>query len=538
MKLQIQSDCRDMPDVTDVVERIFEDRNIEDPWHFLNPTEDDMLPFEDLKNIDEAAQIILRAVEYDERIGVVADVDCDGITSCSIIYRYLKKLKPELDIKTYINHGKSHGLQRNDLEKYKDRNLLIIVDSLDPTAFNYEEVQINSDITDVVVLDHHTINPKIPYDKWITLVSSQQDYGNPELSGAGVCMKFILYLDKILGLDYAEEFYDLAATGILADVMDVTVPENRYIISRGLEEIHNPAIQKLAGGFDWNSKSVLFSIGPAINSTMRLDKNEYSLRAFLADDNKEVLENVRELKKCKEKQNQEIDSIMEDVTEQCNKQLNNKMIIVFITTENGIAGLIGSRLLEKYKRPIIVLKEFDDCYKGSMRATGVDDFQAMINESGLAESFGHPLAAGVDIEKKNFKAFCDYMERILPDVGEFEETISADIWVRPENIDRNFIDEIQKINKISGAGFQPIKVYMDGITDYEIDDMSNGKHLVIHLGNSNLTLIKWNFDGDWDELQDASMFGLELECTAELQMGFIARTFMLQGIIDWLHVKE
>ena len=537
MKYNIVSDCRGWK-VDKVVSQIFKDRGINNPEHFLNPTINDMLPLEDLEKINEAAEIVINAIENNCKIGLLFDVDLDGITSGTIIYRYLNKLGG--DVTPFINHGKAHGLQKTELDKYKPFSLLIIVDSLDSTAYLYEDVQKNSNITDIVVLDHHAINAKIPYDKWITLVSSQRNYGNPELSGAGVCMKFILYLDKMLGLNYADDLYDLCASGLCADMMDMSVPENRYLMSKGLEEIHNPAIKKLAGGFGWDSKSIAFSLAPAVNASMRLDKNEYSLKAFISDDNKDVLENVKILKKCKEQQNEEIDSMMSDVLHQCKKQLDKKMIVVFIKTDYGIAGLLGNKLLSKYKRPIVILKDDDesDYYRGSMRAVGVDDFQQMINDSKLARSFGHPLAASCDVKKEDLKKFIDYMEEHLPDVGSFEETVEADIHANVEEIDRKYIDRIQELNRISGTGFKPVKIYLDSIVDYEVSDMSNGKHLVIKPSNTDLTLIQWNFSGDFEEFEDASLMNQELECVVELQSGWIGRTFMLQGIIGWISIKE
>ena len=535
MKVNIKSDCRGW-DVRDVVEQIFEDRGIDDPEHFLNPTEDDMLPLEDLKNIKEASDLVLLNVSFGRKIGLLSDVDLDGITSAAIIYRYLTELGA--DVEVFINQGKAHGLQAFDLEKYKKCQLFIIVDSLDSGIENYRDVLTDSEITDILVLDHHAIDPDIPYDDYITLVSSQRDYGNPQLSGAGVCMKFVLYLDKVQGTDYAENLWDLSASGIIGDMMDVTVPENRYICSRGLEGINNLAIKKIAGGFGWDSKAVAFSLAPVVNASNRLNKNEYALDAFLTDDNKSVLADIRVLKKCKEQQNVEVDSLMDDIEKQISTQLDKKMLVVFIDTEFGIGGLIGNKALERYKRPILILKRNENgICSGSMRA-GVDDFRQMIIDSGLAKASGHELASGVLIKEENIPLLVDYMQEHLPDIGTFEETIDADIWINAEDVDRYFIDEIQRLNRISGTGFSSIRAYIDGITDYHVTDMSNGKHLVIELGNSTLKLIQWNFKGDWEVFEDAEMLCDELECVVELQSGFLGKNFWLQGIVQWIGVKN
>ena len=536
MKINVKSDVRGW-NVGDVIEQIFEDRKIDDPYHFLNPRKEDMLPLTDLKNIDEAAQIVLSAVADEKKICINVDGDTDGSTSGAIIYRYLKHLGANPT--PFINKGKGHGLQEYNLDQYKEFNLLIIVDSLDANAKLYEKVQQDSEITDIVVLDHHTINPQIPYDRWITLVSSQRDYGNPELSGAGVTWKFCKYLDFLLGIDFADTLVDLATTGIQADMMDITVPENRYICNEGFKKVINPALSKIVGGFGWNSKSVAFSVAPLVNASMRLSQNEYAMDLFLQDDNAKISSDLKVLNKCKEDQNAEVARMMDDVTRQCDIQLEKKMLVIFIDTQNGLAGLVGNHILNKYKRPIVILnKNLDgDCYKGSMRAVGVDDFQSMVNDSGLAKAYGHALAAGIVIKQSNLEAFKAYMERVLPDVGAYEETIDADVWVHASDIDEYFVDDIQRLNKISGTGFPEIRIYIDGITDYEIGSMSQGKHLVITLADSKLTLIQWNFDGDWDYFEEAAMMGEELEAVVSVQSGWIGRKFMVQGIISYIGVK-
>ena len=78
-----------------------------------------------------------------------------------------------------------------------------------------------------------------------------------------------------------------------------------------------------------------------------MGKNEVAVKAFLADENKTVLKYIKELKGCKEAQNEEVDRLLPDVIEQCEQQLHKKMITVLIDTPYGVAGLLGNKLLEK-----------------------------------------------------------------------------------------------------------------------------------------------------------------------------------------------
>ena len=317
---KILNDCRGMYE-QDIFDTIIAQRHIDNPERFFNPTEDDLLPLDSLKNIDKAFLRVEKALQNDENIAILADTDTDGITSGAIITRYLKNFTS--NVVTFIDEGKQHGLIGQDLKKFLSFDLLIIVDSLDKNTSQYEKLKQSG--VDIIILDHHSINPKIPYDDVSILVSSQRDYNNPQLSGAGVTWKFCKYFDTIYGTTYADELVDLAACGIVADMMDMTVMENRYIVSKGLECIYNLALKKIVGGFEFNSTAISFSVAPIINASNRMNQNDIAMKAFLEDDNKQVLAYIKQLKKCKEDQNNEVSKLLPGIIEQCENQINKKI---------------------------------------------------------------------------------------------------------------------------------------------------------------------------------------------------------------------
>ena len=522
----IKNDCRGMYE-EEIFDTILADRRIENKEEFLNPTEANLLPLSDLYNIDKAADRVKTAIKNKENIAVLWDTDLDGISSGAIITRYLRKFT-ETPVASFIDEGKQHGLKGQDLERYKEFNLLIIVDSLDENADQYKELSEAG--VDIIILDHHAISPDVPYDEYAVLVSSQRQYDNSQLSGAGVVWKFCKYLDEEFEANYADELMDLAACGLVADMMDMTVMENRYIVYQGLQKIYNPAVKKIIGGFAFNSTAIAFSIAPIVNAANRMGKNESALNAFLADENKVVLKYVKELKKCKEDQNQEVDNLMPDVIKQCDSQLDKKMITVFINTEYGIAGLLGNKLLEKYQKPILVLKDIGHKYSGSMRAVGVDDFRKICNDSGLAQVNGHELAAGIQIKKENFEKFLSYIENNLPEL-KTDTTIDIDAQIELSDVNRRLVDLIKKIDFVSGTNFKPVKFYIDDITEYEIGQMSDYKHLVVK-PNDYLQIIKWNYNGSFDEMEEHSLMNDELEITCTLDNGFFGRKFVLKAVCD------
>ena len=526
---RILSDCRGMHE-DEVFDVILSQRGIKNVKHFLNPTENDLLSIDSLLYIDEAYRRVDRAITNNECIGILFDTDLDGITSGTIMTRYLRHFTD--NIKTYIDEGKMHGLIGQDLSQFEDLNLLIIVDSLDKDISQYKKLQEMG--IDVIVLDHHVIKADEPYDDYVILISSQRGYENTQLSGAGVVWKFCKYFDEQYLTDYADELVDLAACGLVGDMMDMTVMENRYIVSKGLEKIYNPAVKKIVGGFEFNSIAISFSIAPIVNASNRMGKNRIVMKAFLEDENKQVLAYVKELKKCKEDQNKEVNRLLPDILKQCNTQSDKKMIITYIDTPYGISGLLGNKLLEKYQRPILVLKDIGDAFSGSMRAAGIADFRQMCNDSGFAKADGHELASGITIKKSDINKFELYIEKTLP---KLKSDISKDIDIQIDisDVTRKLVENIKKIDKISGTNFKPVKVFIDGIDEYEIGQMSDYKHLVVK-PNDYLQIIKWNFEGSFDEMEDHSLMNDELEIIASLDSGFFGRKFVLKAVCD--EIKE
>lgn len=528
---KVLNDCRQMYE-DEVFEVILKQRGIADPEHFFNPTEDDLFPLDNLYRIDEAFDRLDKAIKENEKIAILFDTDLDGTASGAIITRYLRNFTN--NIETYIDEGKQHGLIGQDIEKFFDIDLLIVVDSLDKNELQYKKLYENK--TDVIILDHHAIKESVPYDDYSILVSSQRKYSNPQLSGAGVTWKFCKYMDEQYLTGYADELVDLAACGLVGDMMDMTVMENRYIVSKGLSKINNPAIKKIVGGFEFNSTAISFSVAPIINASNRIGKNDIAMKAFIEDDNKTLLKYMRELKICRVLQNEEVDRILPEAINSCEEQKDKKMIVVFIDTDYGISGLLGNKLLERYQRPILILKDCGDTYKGSMRATGVDDFRKICNESGLAKADGHELASGIEIKKELLNEFTIYIEETLPELKD-DSTTNIDIQLDISDITRKMVDLIKKIDRISGTNFPPIKVYIDNICDYEIGNMSDYKHLTIK-PNDYLLIIKWNYNGSFEKMKDHSLVNDELRVVGTIDSGFLGRKFVLKVVCDEIEEVE
>lgn len=524
----ILADCRGMYE-QEIIDIILENRRIKDVEHFLNPREEDLLPLDSLYRIDEAKQIIEEGLDSNKSFGIFFDVDTDGVSSGTIMTRYLRNYTDR--VSSYINTGKAHGLIKQDLEQFNDVDILIVVDSLDKDTSQYEELH-NRGIQ-IIVLDHHAIDTNVDYDKFVTLVSSQRNYDNPSLSGAGVVWKFCKYLDEYFMNDYSDEYVDLAACGILADVCDVSEDnkENRYIVNEGLKNLKNPAIKKIIGSYEFNSKAILFSVAPLINACCRIGRNNIAMQLFLSDENKEVLALKKQLEECKEIQANELERILPNVYEDFDSQ-NGEVLYTFIDTEYGIGGVIGNKCLEIYNKPMFILKDCKDKYCGSMRSVGYGDFMALCNNTELAVLHGHEQASGIEIEKDKFEDFISMINQQLSNIKQTtSDEIDVDCEINIEDITRTLVDKVKEINKISGAGFKPITFKVVNIDEYEIGSFKQGKHLVI-TPSDNIQLIEWNTSANYEELEDDALMNTPLEVIGELDSGWFIKKFMLKVICN------
>ena len=528
----ILADCRGMYE-QEIIDTILKNRGIQDIEHFLNPTKEDLLPLNSLCNIDKATEILEKGIGNNKSFGIFFDTDTDGVSSGTIMTRYLRNYTDR--VSSYINTGKAHGLIGQDLEQFNGVDILIVVDSLDKDTSQYEELH-NKGIQ-IIVLDHHAIDHNVDYDKFVTLVSSQRNYDNPSLSGAGVVWKFCKYLDEYFMNDYADEYVDLAACGILADVCDVSEDnkENRYIVNEGLKNLKNPAIKKIIGSYEFNSKAILFSVAPLINACCRIGRNNIAMQLFLSDENKEVLALKKQLEECKEIQANELERILPNVYKDFDSQ-NGEVLYTFIDTEYGIGGVIGNKCLETYNKPMFILKDCKDKYCGSMRSVGYGDFMALCNSTELAVLHGHEQASGIEIEKDKFEEFISMVNQQLSNIEQTtSDEIDVDCKINIEDITRTLVDKVKEINKISGAGFKPITFKVVNIDEYGIGSFKQGKHLVI-TPTDNIQLIEWNTSADYEELEDDALMNTPLEVIGELDSGWFIKKFMLKVIISDLKV--
>ena len=475
----------------EIIDALLESRGIDDIDEFLRPSEDYILPLEELNNIEKAAETILDGVEAGKTFYVHFDTDVDGCSSGSIAARYLEHLGAEVYIG--INHGKEHGIANLDPYCIGGADIVWIVDSIQTSIEPYKEL-LNMGIQ-IVITDHHIVSPELckeMEDNGIILVSSAVDYPNPALSGSATTWKLCKMMDELNLDDYADNLIDLASVGLVADMCSMASMENRAICHKAFNNLRNPGIKKINGGYAFVARNVSFGVAPKINAANRVDENDYAMNIFLSDDEDEIAEILKGLNNCRTKQNDVVDKLLPSLLEQAENQIDNKVMFFFIPneTEYSVSGLIGNKLLEMYNRPLMVLKKWGNEYAGSMRAIGVHSFKEYCDNTGIGWCAGHELAAGIGIPIDRFEEFKEKISDSLKDI-EFVCETTADIQLNANQITDDLIKKLNAINRISGAGFEPITVMVES-DDFEVSSMSGGKHLKI-IDDSGMIFVKWNY---------------------------------------------
>lgn len=509
--------------VNQIMNRLWMSRGIEDPASFLHPR-GYIYPSTALKNIVPSGELFVKHIRNHSKFLIYGDVDVDGCSAAAELCHYLCNFDVEFEV--YINGKKDHGVKDEFFNREADEDIVIVVDSINDTMREYD--MILGAGKDLIVLDHHIPSEEIlAHQEEIHLVSSANDYPNPHLSGSGVTWKFLNYVDELMGTTYSASLMDLAAAGIIADVCSVGPEsmENREICDQGMAYINNVGIRTIIGADEMNSESISFSVAPLVNAANRMNENRLALDLFLVDNTADAKKIVKQLGKIKEEQKALVTELFAGIEEHAIPQLENKCLYFTIDESFGtLGGLIATKASDKWSRPVIIVRETPYGYAGSMRATGVDNFSKIVNDSGLGECAGHENSAGIVIPAENFDALKAYIESALTDLVVSEQQ-DIDLYIERMQITPFLIGKIREFNRIAGAGFPSLKVLIENVGKYTVKPMSQGKHLCIEVPD--MKFLYWNFN-KWDDVAEEGI----LSAVGSLDESFFAGRRTIQMIMQ------
>lgn len=466
------------------LETVLHNRGIEGVEQFLKAGEDSNSEhcFTKLKNIGEAVIKLNQYIKNKEKQNVFfqIDSDIDGLLSSAMFIRYLKKVAPQLNIQHRQHKGKQHGIRSKDVPDGTD--IVVIPDAATNDIAEHKKLVERS--IEVLIVDHHELEgEESPH---AIIVNNQMgSYPNPHLSATGVVYKVLRALDSSLGVSYANEYIDMAAIGIIGDMMLITPKENRYYVTQGLKNIKNPLIKELFKEQEYSTKGVIspmtvsFYIAPLFNALIRSGTSEEKDQMFksLLDDGKTevyyergkrdeplITNTIRMMKRVRQRQNKAVATSVEQINERIEEKnlLDNKLLIVEVTgmLDSNFTGLVANRLLndKRVKRPVLLLRydEEADMLNGSARGYDsgyIKDFKQFLSDSGYFEyNLGHANAFGTGVKKEKLIEFNEKINEDMKDIEIGSTSYEVDFILTPKQIKKSLIEELDSYKDLWGRG--------------------------------------------------------------------------------------
>ena len=465
---------------------------------FLNPTRKDFYDPFLMPDMGKAIERILKALENKEKVIIFGDYDVDGITSTTVLKKFL--LERGVNVSQYIPNRiyEGYGLNKDAIKKIADKGYTLMI-TVDCGISGIEEVKYASSLgIDTIVTDHHEPGESIP-DAIAVVDAKRKDNNYPcnQLAGVGVTFKVIQALSQKLNLEEKEylKYLDLVCVGTISDIVPL-VDENRTIAKLGLKlvevtkNIGLKTLLQVSGYSKVDSNIISFGIAPRINACGRMGHAEDALNLFLTD-NEEEAKNIATKLNEYNKERQEIEKrIFDEAIEQIHNQETNKDVFI-LGKENwhhGVIGIVSSKITEMYFKPSILICFEENLGKGSGRSIpGFDLYEALSKCSEHVSKFGgHAMAIGITIEKDNFekfkKDFEEYAQKcnisdIIPVINIDEEILLKDISIRD-------VAELKLLEPFGEANKTPLFLCKN-LKVQSIRALSEGKHLKLSLKDDN-----------------------------------------------------
>lgn len=513
----VPQDLRNFGDYPDIVYQTLVRRGYADltrARQFVNCSEyPSASPF-DLPDMDRAISRIHQAIDTGQKIGVWGDFDVDGQTSTALLVSALREIGARVIHHIPVRGPESHGIGLKPLKEFIQQGVEVIL-TCDTGVSAFDAIHYaQSTGIDVIVTDHHTLPETLP--PACALINPHRlpaDHPLATLPGAGTALKFAEALLKEYGLqDKSRLLHDLAALGCVADLAELT-GETRYLVQSGLNHLRStprPAVAAIlqAAGVDYmklTEEHISFTLAPRLNAVGRLDDANPMVSFLLSEDPVEIAVMVNKIEGLNSKRKFLCDQVFQGAIAQLeqDRSLLEQPILILQHQEwpAGVVGIVASRLVEIFHRPVILLVASPGGeLRGSARSIkGIDITAALSqNQHHLLTFGGHPMAAGLSLRSESVDGFKREMFRTIAEVAAARQ-ISADLVIDaridPSLITLDFARSLEVLSPF-GPGNPPLLFAAEGlhiVTTATVGKL--GEHRVVDVENPDgdqVRFLWWN----------------------------------------------
>lgn len=434
---------------------------------FLYPEKNPSSQFPD---IEQAVDLINLAIRNGERICVWGDFDVDGQTSTALLVQTLQMLNANVIYYVPVRGKESHGVHIESLKPIIENGAkLLLTCDTGITAHEAIDYADTHGLT-VIVTDHHDLGETLPNAKAIINPKLlPEDHPLRNLAGVGVAYKLAEALLIENQKSEIGNLLDLVALGLIADVA-LLQSETRSLAKQGIEQLRNTnriglrVIAELAGAsFDsLTEETIGFTFSPRLNALGRLGDANPAVELLITKDTARA----RVLATQIEGLNAQRRMLTKQVTDAAEAQLKENpdllnqpaIILSHPNWPGGVVGIVANKLVERYHKPAILFNESEDgILRGSARSIeGLHITEAITTQKDLLFGFGgHPMAAGMALQKDNLSAFRKGLgkaiEKQLGDLVFEEPTLQIDAWLGLSDLNLDLADSLELLAPF-GAG--------------------------------------------------------------------------------------
>ena len=458
-----------------------------------------------LSEMDKAVARLVLARQHQEKVVIYGDYDIDGLSATALLldafhsfgFQHLDAFIPNRFVEGY-------GMTIGAVDKVRDMGAQLIV-TVDCGSLCHTEIAYAAELgIDTVVTDHHNIAPtRPPAVATVNPKYADHEYPFRDLCGAGVAFKLVQALQTRLdGLPdgYEKWLLDLVALGTVCDIVTLA-DENRANVYWGLEVLKKQrrtglkALMAVSGiePETVNARHLGFGLGPRMNAAGRLDTAQHSLDMLTATDGIEALAASEKLEAFNVERRSIQDEIFKQACEQADGMADDRVLVVASEGWNhGVIGIVASKLVETYKKPVFIIGIRGDTATGSARSFG--DFSAAdavrAADDIILRGGGHGAAAGVTLETAQIPAFRRRVNEFYDSLNLINQTSflqpHADVEIKDfAEITEELVEQISRMEPFGNGNPEPIlkitRVVVAGVRRMG----ANGQHVKITLRDAN-----------------------------------------------------
>jgi len=514
-----------LKDYDPIIRQILFNRGIsssEQAEDFINaaaPPETD--PF-NLSSMAEAVDRISHAIDKNQSIVIYGDYDVDGVTATALLTHSLQLSGAQ--VQSYIpdRFEEGYGLNPDAIKTLHDQGVQLVI-TVDCGIRAVGEIDYANQLgIDVIITDHHRPGEEIPNALAVINPRRQDDpYPDKDLTGVGLAYKLLDALkqqsiktnSKSIFPD-PELYLDFVALGTVADLAPL-LGENRALVRGGIKQLRNstrPGLKALIGVAGQNpskinSSTIGYVLGPRLNAAGRLDTAQNSLDLLLAENQSKAGLLAQKLESSNRKRQQRTLEQQKKAEEIIKIETEAPLIIVYGPEfEQGIIGLVASRLTEKYYRPAVVISLGKETSRGSCRSIPEFHITNALEECSemLVRFGGHSAAAGFTIKNENIFDLSNQLTGIAEKelgTADLQQTIKADIDLQLSDLNFELLEKLEHLQP-TGRGNPPAQFASFGVRVLGKKTVGNDKqHLKLILTDGHITYDAIAFrQGYWQDV--------------------------------------